>query len=398
VSFQTRAGVSARILFAIVAAGVPCGTLAQPTFEPVAKSPEQRQLVEQIVETQSRDGPFSPQLVELLAKLGDSYQENGDADLAAAATDRARQVVRVNEGLFSLEQLPLLRQSIEHAETIGDITAAQQLEQDLRALIQRHPTDLRTVPVLHELGDKQMDYLRRRLAGELPAPFNISVSMRQGSDPFQGRAASLMGPLWQAWSYYGRAINVLLHHQQYASAELDDLETQFVRISFQNGAYQSGRESLLRQVSYDVAKGEPWAARLNKLIGVADWDLLFVHNSRAHSTYAQAFALLKQKGASARTVEEIFSPKVPIVLPTFLPNPLATSEAGSTGYIDVAFDVHKYGGSRQAEIVGATANATDEEKTRLLRTVMRSQFRPRSTDGEFWRTSPVVLRYFLHTP
>lgn len=40
-------------------------------------------------------------------------------------------------------------------------------------------------------------------------------------------------------------------------------------------------------------------------------------------------------------------------------------------------------------------NATDAAKTKLVQLIQRSRFRPRLTDGELARASPVVLRYYL---
>jgi len=84
------------------------------------------------------------------------------------------------------------------------------------------------------------------------------------------------------------------------------------------------------------------------------------------------------------------------VLPTFVPNPLASDATdASARYIDVAFEISRYGESRQIEILETTMNATDADKTRLVQLIQRSRFRPRVIDGEFARSSPVVLRYYL---
>jgi hypothetical protein len=92
----------------------------------------------------------------------------------------------------------------------------------------------------------------------------------------------------------------------------------------------------------------------------------------------------------------MFLPKVPVMLPTFLPNPLATDATEtSTGYIDVAFEVTKYGRSRNVEILTMT-NASDVDEDRLVQLISRSRFRPLVSDGQFTRTSPIVVRYHLN--
>ena len=110
--------------------------------------------------------------------------------------------------------------------------------------------------------------------------------------------------------------------------------------------------------------------------------------------YERAYETLEQAGAQA-AIDELFAPKTPVLLPTFGSSTLASDRAEtSAAYIDVAFEISRYGVSREVRIVDAT-NATDADKTRLVELIRRSRFRPRVTDGQFARKSPVVLRYYL---
>jgi hypothetical protein len=395
------AGVAAA--FAAIAVAFPrVAAIAQTEFEPVAKDDAQRALVESIVAEQSRAGVFSPELIESFAELGLLYEESGDHELAVAANERARQLVRVNEGLYSLDQLPLLEQSIDNAEASGDFETARSFEQQLQILVWRNRNDVRTVPVLRDFGDRQMLQLQRLLAGELPPEVRIGG----GGDPVFNREARARGFAAAARAYYARAIRVLLDHQDYTSDALADLETQLVRINYfyspGRGAgytgYESGRRSLLRQVSYGVAKNESFLTRVGALLRVADWDLLYTQNAKALATYEEVYAMLKKKEVPDAAIDEFFAPAIPVLLPSFLPNPLETHEAGSTGYVDVAFDIQKYGGSGSIRVLGASANATREDKDDLVGLIRRSDFRPRATNGAFPHSSRVTLRYYLHTP
>jgi hypothetical protein len=99
------------------------------------------------------------------------------------------------------------------------------------------------------------------------------------------------------------------------------------------------------------------------------------------------------------SIDAVFSPLTPVVIPAFLPNPLVSKETPeSTGYIDVAFDVSKYGRSLRVEILDTTTNATNAAKDRLVRLILRSRFRPRVIDGQFGRTPPIVVRYYVNEP
>src|SRR4026207_1985173 len=67
----------------------------------------------QIEEIQSSQGINSPELIRPLTNFGLLLREQGDVDLAVAAFERARHIVRVNYGLTSFEEAPLLRQLVQ---------------------------------------------------------------------------------------------------------------------------------------------------------------------------------------------------------------------------------------------------------------------------------------------
>ena len=77
------------------------------------------------------------------------------------------------------------------------------------------------------------------------------------------------------------------------------------------------------------------------------------------------------------------------------PNPLARDEKRATGYIDVAFEITKYGQSRTVEIV-EEANASTAAKRDLLALIRNNRFRPRLTNGHAADATPVRVRYYLY--
>jgi hypothetical protein len=81
------------------------------------------------------------------------------------------------------------------------------------------------------------------------------------------------------------------------------------------------------------------------------------------------------------------------MLPAFEPNPLVTLP--SEEYIDVSFQITRYGGSERVKVLARTANVPDEVEERLVRVISAHHFRPRVVDGEFPRSVPVVVRYYV---
>jgi hypothetical protein len=86
---------------------------------------------------------------------------------------------------------------------------------------------------------------------------------------------------------------------------------------------------------------------------------------------------------------------LPVVLPSFEPNPLARDETRvTTGHIDVSFAVTKYGNADDIEILGA-ANADARARTDLIALLKSSRFRPRYAGARDADTTPVEVRYYL---
>ncbi len=205
-----------------------------------------------IEQEQARSGPYSEGLIGPLSDLALLYQDRGNHDLAAAVIHRVIQVVRANEGLHSLEQVPPIQQLIANEEAIGRAETAWELEQDLLTLVRRHPGDMRTVPVFHETGAKRMALLRQHLAGESPPQIvlgcyygwprkAVSRGERLGSwDPSTPtttdcnsgqRDDAVRAIVSDAQRHYADAIAVMLRNGRYSSDELRELELELVGAS-----------------------------------------------------------------------------------------------------------------------------------------------------------------------
>jgi hypothetical protein len=248
--------------------------------------------------------------------------------------------------------------------------------------------------------------------------------------------------------YYADAIEVILRAGDYASEELRQLERAAIRVASEvtvgsvrtsseaSGSIAScssgtlehflaleildsclapvsrgnnfvvanvgGRVSLLRLLSYEVRSGAPPVARASALAELADGLVLAVPGDRRRflmnaelvlALYERAYGELQQSG-DLQTSTQLFAPQWPVTLPIYEPNPFA-SAAASSRYIDVAFDITKYGTAERIEILTTSQDATRNEKRDLLRLIESTNFRPRSVDGKFGDSAPVSVRYGL---
>lgn len=410
---------AALVLAALVASH---GALAQPVLD-LASGDAELELLDRIGRIEAEEGPRSAELIAPLRALGLLYQESGDHGLAAAAVDRALGLVRMNHGLHSLDQAPLIREQIGIARARNDLMEAWNLEQALLVLARRHPDDVRTIEILHEIADRRVDMLERYVDGEFPPQivFGCYYDGAHGETILPAarglasetctagyRGVAIRSILWEAQMDYSDAIKVAIGNDLYSSGELRELEMKLVRSSFLYGAmyedgrdYALGRESLRRLAAYEAAIAAPSLVQIEALIRIADWDILFSRSRNlqesALTIYERAYRRLRRSGQDEATIERIFSPETPVVLPTFLPNPLVAEDTRAAAeYVDVAFEVTREGKGRNVRIVEATTESKRAARRQVTELVLRSRFRPRLVDGQFADSAPIVLRYYLN--
>jgi len=413
-SIGTRRICASRALRTLVTAlGFAAIVLPEMTF---AQQGAQQQLAaglhDEIEAAELRGGPNSTELIDPLTALGQLYQRGGESGLAATAFQQAVNVVRYNYGLHSLDQAPLVRELIANAESVGDRRSAWNLEQELLALAGRYPDDPRTARIFRETGDRRMDLLARYNAGENPPEIEYGCFYTEPLVPME--FAGIQGPSCKAGSstrakqnvvkeaqvYYGRAVNVILDNLHYASDELPPLLMQLVESSYRYGNPSLGRRNLDYLLAYR-ASNEEASARLDTLVQIADWDLMYSigrdEENAALAEYAQAYRLLEEQDVAQDQIDRTFAPQTPVVLPAFLPNPLV-NEPGreSAGHIDIGFEVDEYGRSRHVRIRDTSDDSTRAAERRVLQMVLRSRFRPAFADAQSARPARFVVRYYLN--
>jgi hypothetical protein len=340
-------------------------------------------LSEVIAAEESRNGPFSAELIDLFARLGLVHQEYGLHTRAAEALERALQVARVNEGLHTLDQEPLVRQLMASKVAIGDYPAASELQGRLLELAYRNLGDTRAIPILREAGDRNVEAFERYLAGEAP-PSQVSINAPPPSMVY-GSA------LRQARNHYWTAINAIYRAQRYSHEDLVGLEQGLTRSFYLEATnrpygrehadwlYGVGKESYQRRAVYSALNEGTTVDYPRTLVELGDWALLFSHNGGGVEYYDEAYALLVERSAPTLEIEELF-PNQAVRLPTFMPNPLQTTPSDeSRGYADVEFELSKYGRPRDVRVVYVSDQSLQDAGKDVARTVAASRFRPKPT-------------------
>ena len=403
------------MLLVLACIAVPAGVFSQPEFDR-AQSEAQRQAVERILEIQSRDGPNSADLIEPMTTLGLLYRAEGDHALAAALFTQAGGIARVNYGLNSIEEALSLRHLVAAQEALGDVEAAWTSERELIALANQHLDDMRVSPVFLEIAEKRFDMLEEYRQGGFPPQIVLGcyydggpdrdVMMQEFKRARSGRIAGICtagssgrarGAITaDAISLMRRAAQPYIRNALYTSAELREIEEEI----FSRGG---GADALIRLFDYEIRSSAPTLDQVNALVRMADYQLGRSagagrsEDESIFALYADAHRVLVENDVDQATIDKMFSPSIPIMLTTAGPDPLASEETPeSTGHIDIAFEITKFGRSKSVDVLDTTSNAARAQKRDLIHLIKRHRFRPRVINGEFADSAAVVVRYYLN--
>ena len=388
------------VVAAIAAVGIAAGARAaddeSASADRLLKITEP--LLASIAEAEARNGPYSASLIDLLTSLGLAYQENGEDVLALAVLDRALYLKRVNEGLFGMDQAVLLERLIASELAIGRVDSAEDLRGKLLELARRNRQDERSAAIFREAAERENDRYEAYVREGLPATFSLG-------DPMAAQREAA-GGVWRARRLYNEAIWALVGNPRENRAELAELEKEVARTYYLEASgrsrwyggmydplYDLGLMSHKRLVDYSEVMASPSAAvdYARALVELADWSLLFSRNGTAVKRYAEAYDLLVQQRVSSASIEEFFPAATPVFLPAFAPPLEGVAFAGSTGYVDVDFEIGKYGQPRKVTIVEVAGDDAAAISKQLAFAIGNGRFRPSPVnDGAEYR-----LRYSL---
>jgi hypothetical protein len=405
-----------------------CSCLAQEVIDTQPTTAQQYQQVIEVLEEEGRANDAA--LVEPLTALSQFHLEQEEYELAAEGFARARGIVRVNHGISSMQEIELLSWEVRAHEAANNLTTAWELEQNMLMMLRDFTGVPATYPIYSELAAKRLDVLQRYRAGDYPPQIvlgcyygkardsdavelgdtlHIITTESEGHCAAGNRNTVLITLLREARNYQALAIEALLQDRRYASAELMQLMTDFLRSSDRLRSlmpqYGDSFLSLVlnRVIAYPATDPASMRQKAMLLIQLADLNVRRGYGSsrpagfdNVLTQYQLAYTQLENAGLKQEELDAIFSPTIPIMLPAFDSNPLLPSEGTSSdSYIDVAFNVTRYGRGRDVEIVGASEKIKRGDRRELTRLIKENTFRPRMTNGEFADSTAATVRYYL---
>jgi tetratricopeptide (TPR) repeat protein len=298
-------------------------------------SPEQQRYLEAVQALETQGGAYDAALSEQLLGLGAAYQASGRHAEAAEALSRAAHITRVNEGLYSTSDLPILERLIESYSALGEWDGVGTSYQQMFQIHRRNygDSDERMLPALQRLsawhlsaylGDIGEDPINHLEAARnlYTSSLGILQAKPAGSDPRLPEALREKAIVdYYLASYVPSGGGGVSFSAGPASA-------QQAGPAYALMGFTSGRDALEKVV--ELRREDPNASPLLRGQAAAelgDWHQLFNRRQTAVDLYKEAWTQAAADSSNA-AVNQIFGH--PIALPV-LPQGLATLADANLG-------------------------------------------------------------------
>ena len=392
--------------------------LASPELDPESdpafgqRSDSIRRYNSAVTDIELDGGAWDGGLVEELASLGRLQQQQGNHIGAIQTLDRAIHVNRINSGLYTLEQIPVVEQLIQSHMALGDWEEADIYNNYLYHVQQKAYgfDDPRLIPVLERLATWNIQ------AFKIGHGSLLGIKLRQSQIMFN--AAARMVDV-----HFGKADERFINYQRniassaYLAAKNPDLMSQIDKSEYrtrqqvfaeqmneqrqvQPSGFRTGERALLEVVMLYQEKGYGTYALAEAITHLADWYLIFGRRQSALKSYKLAWDMLQGLEDSEELTQQLFGSVTP--LPAFgssieVPDAFYRTEDGSQAlrfdYADLTFDVTENGLARNVESISEETEDNQAQLGKLRNSTRSMRFRPLVIDGEPQRSFENHFRY-----
>lgn len=408
-----------------------------------------------IGQKEDEEGPYTEQLVQDLFSAGLLFQELKNHEQALDFFERSQIISRINEGLDTVAQVPMIQAKTESLMELGSIREADAAQNGLLQIYTDNfgAENEEMVPALLTLGDWNMKaFLERSNIALISSRMDVQSFMAQGlstgrgpteADKFFGTnddsSSAPINKLFQAQNHFLSAVNILLSNQNYTHPDLLELERKLMTTSFlrthqenivyepdfylerktsatgtrvdtssqdllNSGDYDPGLKSLQRSLFYVSSNEQRTHLQVaSAMLAEADWHMLFQRKVVARRKYEEIYEFFTENPAFGEFAGDAIYPKVPIILPTFLPAPNSREKLGISeddevsyfGYFDVTFSITRAGKARRIKINGQGGEVTRDMEIHLNQYLRYILFRPLYDREGKLDTSELNLRYYV---
>ena len=365
--------------------------------------------LEQVQIEELSGGPYSDALAEPLSGLGHYYRDRGKYDEALDLYKRALHVVRVNDGLYSERQIPLVRDLLDTYRLAGDMQALDDSYSYFFRLYgngQPPFTELRLranleyLRWLREAYHLELDGNQKQRLVELyqlnkRILESAAESTEVGKDWYRQLVLSqirnhylLQSEFELPLEEFPFPINSSIGSNQEQEPDFNQRRLETI----QQTSAGRGRTLLQELIARFASNGE--AADIASIhLELGDWHQWNGKYNSANQEYSRVFQILEDAGDTQLLQQWLGSPtELPANGTIWRPNRLA--KGGRRVVLSAEYDVSARGRARKIQV--SAANSQDEVFTgRLRRKLAATRFRPRFATGEAEAVERVSRKYEL---
>ncbi|WP_288132669.1 hypothetical protein [Microbulbifer sp.] len=403
--------VSAEGISAVGNAGMPPDAYIEAASKPLKKPRRQLRPSKaadeyraQIEEMEAEYGAYGAGIDEQLMGLGSALQRSGAHEEAISEFRRAMLINRVNEGLYSLNQVPMIERMIESQIALNHWEDANDNQEYLFWLHAKNygEKDPRMLPIINQLShwhlQAYIDEKGATLFEHLIDATNLyALAVDIISHNFGANDLRLVEALrgLKASSYYlatykGEPAEAVVVNTSFGGGNMGN-ERRAQLDQYRMKSFSSGKTAITRIMDvYQKNPKSPPAASAKAKVELGDWYMMFNKWHSARETYGQAYQALWDNGATNQEIDAIFGR--PAALPT-LPLLDEDREALANSYVTVSYDVTAFGKARNIKILNAQPSNKVSIRSRVRNVLKRAKFRPRFENGEPVDTTGIVQRF-----
>ncbi len=369
--------------------------------EPTSLSTEDRSLYENHVEQEEvSGGPYATGLSDPYVGLGYDYLKRGDSKGALEAYRRALHLVRINDGLNSQRQIPILREIIDIYRNMGNTDALNDAYEYYARILKfdQPPLTEKKLQAALEYMDWERELFTTQTIANSRAPLMRAFQANEGLllalAPSNARELSWHTQLTLSHmrNFYLILSDEYLPMQSTGfatgnSVKIDGVNRRFAFI--QQTALHDGKKLLRSSIVHAQSAPEAELAALHLELG--DWHQWNGEFERATKQYTRVVELLRASGEEALLMRWLDQP---VELPDD-PQLNGGDHSLSSGVvIDAKYDVSSRGDVQWIEV--STADEKNEwQASRLKRMLRDTHFRPRFSQGEAELAKHISRQYML---
>jgi len=364
-----------------------------------------------IEELESAEGVYSDKLAQELANLADIYQKQEKHDLAITTFNRSLHLNRINDGLYSKAQLPILDKIIISLKKQKKWKQVHEKYNYLYWLNNRNFSE----------QDEDMLQVLVKLANWNLTSYAMSYSQSPAQDLYNAhylykKALSISETVYGQFDKRNIYIlnNKMIINYFFATFDISQINSNLIDnteyttttnyqnqiISLKRTSFTNGRDTILNEIDILENQQEPdYFTISNVKLKLADWYLLFEKRQSAMRLYNEAYQFATLNDDQNTFSDDLF--QKPIALP-YLPNLTTNTRENiskdnllsNAKYIQASFDVTKHGRAKNIQVVNSNMKESTRLRSLALKSLRHTKFRPKLVKGIAIKTEQVKLHIF----